>query len=696
MVRRCVWWCALALLLLQRSCWPGAQVAQASMISLRVDANGMYRVTFDELRAAGFGAAAEARERLQLTESGHPVPVWLDDAGLVFYGRAPEGRYVSERSYVLQGGTPTAFAVAEARTPRDCGTTSLDRTVHVEQNNLYAPKARDHDPQAEPWFGYTLRPHAPVTVDMTLPDVPAGVISATVRLWGASADAAAAPDHHVTVTLGGQPVADWHWDGAGYYTATFTLAAGDTALSLVFDTPGDTGVVVEQAYLDWIDLRYAAPVNGASYAEGSVPAGRALALPGFARPPAAFDVGDPLLPVRLKVETPAGCASLVAQTAQDESRQVVVVGEDGYRRVARLVALRPGDWATAAHRADEVILSDGEFVDALAPLVAARQAQGLTALVVPVDEVYDAFGGGLVDPNALREFLRYTQAHWQAPAPRYVLLAGDASYDYKGYLPAATARNRVPAFVVEAEYTGETVSDEPYADLDGDGRPELAVGRWPASTRAELARILARTTAYAQPPDGPWRTTALFIADPSSPDFAERSDRLVSASGLMATAVVRVYAADPQAVREAWNRGAWLVNYMGHGSLAMWGKDGLMSAAEVAQLQDAGGGPLVLTLTCLSGYYAHPAQVSLGEELLWAQAGGAVAVVSATSLTLPEDQEPFGRALIRALSDPETATLGDALLTAQRALDPGLSGQRDVINTFVLLGDPGLRLLHDR
>lgn len=696
MVRRCIQWCAIALLLLQRGCLPAAQVAQASMISLRVDADGMYRVTFDELHAAGFGVAAEGRERLQLTEGDRPVPVWLDDAGLVFYGRAPEGRYVAERSYVLRAGAPTAFAVAEGRTSGDCGATTLDRTVHVEQNNLYVPKARQDAPQIEPWFGYTLRPHAPVTVDVTLPDSPAGVVSSTVRLWGASADAATAPDHHVIVARDGELVADWHWDGAGYYTATFTLAGGSTALSLVFDTPGDTGVVVEQAYLDWIDLRYAAPVDGTSYAEGVVPAGRALALPGYARPPAAFDVGDPLLPVRLNVETPPGCTTAVAQPARDGSRRVVVVGEGGYRRAPRLVPLRPGDWATAAHRADEVILADREFVDALAPLVAARQAQGLTVLVVPVDEVSDAFGGGVLDPAALRAFLGYTQAHWQAPAPRYVLLAGDASYDYKGYLPAATAHNRVPAFVVQAEYTGETVSDEPYADLDGDGRPELAVGRWPASTRAELARILERTTAYAQAPDGPWRTTALFIADPSSADFAERSDRLVAASGLTATAVVRAYGADPQAVRDAWNRGAWLVNYIGHGSLAMWGKDGLMSAAEVAQLRDAGGGPLVLTLTCLSGYYAHPAQVSLGEELLWARAGGAVAVVSATSLTLPEDQEPFGRALIQALRDPETATLGDALLAAQRVLDPSMSGQRDVINTFVLLGDPGLRLLHDR
>lgn len=696
MVRRCIRCCALALLLLQRGCWPAAQVALASTISLRVNADGMYRVTFDELRVAGFGVAVGERERLQLVEGGRPVPVWLDDAGLVFYGRAPDGRYVAERSYVLRAGTPAAFAVEGAAMPGDCGTNLLDRTTRVERNSLYAPRAREDDPQIEPWFGSVLRAHAPVTVGVTLPDAPAGVVSATVRLWGASADAATAPDHHVTVTLGGQPVADWHWDGAGYYTATFALAAGGTVLSLVFDTPGDTGVVVEQAYLDWIDLRYAAPVNGAPYAEGVVPAGRALALPGFARTPAAFDVGDPLLPVRLHVETPEGCASPVARAARDGAGRVVVVGEGGYRRVARLVALHPGDWAAAAHRADEVILADREFVDALAPLVAVREAQGLTALVVPADEIYDAFGGGLVDPAALREFLQYTQAHWQAPAPRYVLLAGDASYDYKGYLPAATARNRVPAFVVQAEYTGETVSDEPYADLDGDGRPELAVGRWPAGTRAELTRILARTTAYAQPPDGPWRTTALFIADPSSADFAERSDRLVAAGGLAATDVVRVYAADPQAVRDAWNRGAWLVNYMGHGSLAMWGKDGLMSAAEVAQLRDAGGGPLVLTLTCLSGYYAHPAQVSLGEELLWAQSGGAVAVVSATSLTLPEDQEPFGRALIQALRDPETATLGDALLAAQRALDPAMSGQRDVINTFVLLGDPGLGLLHDR
>ena len=41
---------------------------------------------------------------------------------------------------------------------------------------------------------------------------------------------------------------------------------------------------------------------------------------------------------------------------------------------------------------------------------------------------------GLAAPIAIRDFLSYAYDNWQNPAPQYVLLVGDGSFDYKDNL----------------------------------------------------------------------------------------------------------------------------------------------------------------------------------------------------------------------------------------------------------------------
>ena len=64
-------------------------------------------------------------------------------------------------------------------------------------------------------------------------------------------------------------------------------------------------------------------------------------------------------------------------------------------------------------------------------LVALRQGQGLRTAVVDIEDIFDEFGYGLVTPQAVKDFLTHAYGSWQSPAPQYVLLVGDTSYDYK-------------------------------------------------------------------------------------------------------------------------------------------------------------------------------------------------------------------------------------------------------------------------
>ncbi|MEQ9288076.1 MAG: C25 family cysteine peptidase, partial [Cyclobacteriaceae bacterium] len=67
---------------------------------------------------------------------------------------------------------------------------------------------------------------------------------------------------------------------------------------------------------------------------------------------------------------------------------------------------------------------------------------GLSVAVVTTNQVYNEFSSGRQDISAIRNFIRYV---WQNGGRlKYVLLMGDASYDYKNRLNNNT--NFVPVY----------------------------------------------------------------------------------------------------------------------------------------------------------------------------------------------------------------------------------------------------------
>ena len=105
-----------------------------------------------------------------------------------------------------------------------------------------------------------------------------------------------------------------------------------------------------------------------------------------------------------------------------------------------------------------------------------RAKQGLKATVVTLSEIYDEFNHGIVDPHAIKAFLESAYSNWQ-PGPKYVVLAGDGSYDYKdvkGYGDCV-----VPPMLVDTQW-GLATSDVLLGDVVGsDGVPEMSIGRLP-------------------------------------------------------------------------------------------------------------------------------------------------------------------------------------------------------------------------
>jgi hypothetical protein len=145
------------------------------------------------------------------------------------------------------------------------------------------------------------------------------------------------------------------------------------------------------------------------------------------------------------------------------------------------------------------------------------------------------------------------------------------------------------------------------------------------------------------------------------------------------------------AIRNAFDDGASVMSYIGHGAIHMWANENLLNIGNVASLSPQSQQPILFTMNCLNGYFHFPYHDSLSERLLKADGKGVIAAFSPTGLSLDEPAHRFHRALLDHVVNLDHERLGDAILAGQS--DYADSGAfPELLSIYHLLGDPALRL----
>ncbi|MEL6987854.1 MAG: type IX secretion system sortase PorU, partial [Bacteroidota bacterium] len=146
---------------------------------------------------------------------------------------------------------------------------------------------------------------------------------------------------------------------------------------------------------------------------------------------------------------------------------------------------------------------------------------GFTVSAVPIDQVYNEFSGGRVDPTAIRNFAK--MLHDRTARFKYLILFGDASYDYRNLNDEIEDNNFIPAYETDESLDPIDAfpSDDFYALLSDNeggnlrGAIDIAVGRFPVKTIEEAEIAVSKIINYDTNPStlGDWRLRLAYVAD---------------------------------------------------------------------------------------------------------------------------------------------------------------------------------------
>jgi hypothetical protein len=692
---------------------------------LYISETGIYRLSYGYLASNAPEVLSEPSSTLKLYNKGQELALRVVEGDFIdFYAMAEDTRYADTNIYWLTAGGLDGKRMEEVQV----GVENPEipdffwSLVRFEQNEDYwgdIPGDEDVDrwfyqDYIGGWHPYVRQYWLNLKGVIDMGD-PATMATMRVCLFG-MANLEPHPNHHSKISINGHLVHDAFWDGQREYlvevgfSQTY-LKEGENIVTV--EALLDTGVEWDWILVNWFEVGYWRDFDAAGDDELefgiSTPGEYELQVDGFSSDALeVFDITDPLNLKRfvgLEI-TSSSPYSMAFEDSVATYKAYIALTEAKIRNEpSGIEAFESRNLQSRSNGADWIAITYVDFYDAIQPLAQHRAEQGLRVKVVTTGQVYDEFNHGISSPHAIKDFLRYAYQSWQPPAPQYVLLVGDGTYDYRNYYDQGFG-NFVPVYLSYTQDGGEVPDDHWYGCVHGEDLiSDLHMGRLPAMTAQDVRDMVDKILSYETSPmskEG-WERRIMLVADDDEAGFEGMNEACaasVSSAYLISKKYLRQFT-DPSVLREQLidevNRGILLVNYTGHGAEDFWADEGIFEAADVDGLHNGDNGPkypLVVAMTCLNGYFveAFEGWDSLAEVLTKSADKGAVAVFTSTGMTAPGGQALLDRGFFEALFEKGKRRLGEATDYGKLNLLASSEGGEDVVRTFMLFGDPAMEM----
>jgi hypothetical protein len=681
-------------------------------LKIGVTEDGLYQLTPSDLTGAGFELSGVALSTIKISNRGAEIPIYVHDEDsnnafndndfILFYGTAINDIYTTKNVYWLEaGGDPGQRMSTRDGTPSG-GTvpTHFPVTLHAEEDTSYwqfmpSGEGQDH------WFwGSKLSVPEWRDYSLTLNNISMTATTATVRV---RLKGYTTPNHRTKIYLNGHEIDDKTWSGQIIYDHEVTVSHSylNEGSNTVRVEAVDIGL--NQFYVNWIEIDYwdTYVAENDELLFGAPSAGTfQFEVTGFSSSDVGvFDVTDPANVAIITNAAPLTDGVQFEDTAQPETRYLALT--PAQRRSPASIELdQTSSWKSSSNGADYIIITYEDFYTEALRLASHRSAPDMRVVTAKVGDIYDEFNHGIFNPQAIRDFLVHAYEEWVDPAPTYVLLVGDGTYDYKDNYNVGRV-NYVPTQLVEDSF-GQTVSDNWFVLVDdADILPDMFIGRLAAWNVSQVENMVDKIIHYEQnPPGDSWNKKALLVADDGSAGdgytdaFEITSDYLADRLPFYYTAnkvYVRNYPpGDPTTdITNHINGGSILVNYAGHGNVDKWGNwtgGSIFLSSDVTALSNTHKLPVVTAADCLNGYFVGTT-TSMAEEFQRLRDKGAVAVWASTGLGYASSHKALLGSFYEAIFQDDMYTLGAATTAAKFQ-----SSSEDLIETFVLFGDPATPL----
>lgn len=365
-----------------------------------------------------------------------------------------------------------------------------------------------------------------------------------------------------------------------------------------------------------------------------------------------------------------------------------------------------------------IVITSRNFQTQAERYAAYRSSQSpykLSTQVFYVDDIMNEFDGGLLDPTAIRDFLKYANDNWQIK-PFYVLLFGDGTYDYLN--SEKMNNNFVPTYET-AESLWELYSypmDDYYARVSGnDSKDDLAIGRLPIDNDADAQSVVDKIIAYETKLDkGLWRNTVTLVADDGPqalgvddgaihtsqsenlakyklPQYFDQDKIYLVAYPTVYTGLGRRKPGVNTAIIDAINNGTLILNYVGHGNPEVLAHEVVFDkTVSIPQIKNTNYFFLTAA-TCDFGKYDDPSNQSSAEMMLTMPNAGEIEAFVAARVVNSTDNAIINDSLYTNLFRGREAnnlpiTIGKAFFLAKQYRTEANDEK------FHLLGDPAIRL----
>lgn len=767
-------------------------ISAAPRYRIAIDQDGLYRMTYAELLAAGVPVASIDPQTFQLDSQGRQVALYVSNNDgnpavfspgeyLAFYGQRFRGdrlaqQFVAENAHFytywkqLSDGSQVLWKPEmNAEMFEKYTRTNVYWLSYNQENPLRMP-AFDGAPGSAPvashytavaraeqdrfwrtthftsedtffWEDSGFPARTALSFGAQLSAMASGTFTATLKgeVVAMTSNLSAGPDHHTQFfindsTFSGAPVLDKFWEGrsALAFEALFPqskLIEGANQLNLkIIPT---AAVPNERLLFNWFEIHYARLFQ----AEGD-----ALEFSMSQAGPWKFEIsgyssGDLGVMEISSVYTPTWItgSQYSSGVLSFESNQPADARYYAGRFIdlsaAQIVLTTLPDLSSAA---DYVIITHKDFLAAVQPLADYRANKGLDVKVIDQQELYNAFTYGIFHPLAVKEFLRYAFANWSKP-PRYVLLVGDGHWNFHGSPIYASTSNYFPPNLSWVDpWQGEVDSANLLANVVGsDILPDVMIARLPVNNAQEIADYTSKLINYEAQGVQTWQRNLLFVADnvpDATGDFVYFSDAIAADYQRPGFVTSKIYENDYGCPTVSGNLcpevnyaitstlssgGALLVSFIGHASLDRWTHEhiflnrnrtfpAMTLASSISTLNNGDRLPVILSMTCLDGYWIYPdnlsdpsrtigPQSSIIEDLQRVGGKGSVGAFSPTGLGVATGHDALERGFLDSLFVAGNWELGAAAQSAKMRLYQSGSNF-DLLNTFTIFGDPALQM----